>query len=290
MYKKLIVFDINMDWKRYDAKDERYKEKDYTFKILDRANKNQTIAILTSAWIGDALDFIKKNNITTGFLVANGGSIIYNIGTNNVEEVHYLEPDDVNTIVHHGIMLNRNIVIYTFNHKYIYVSNEITYRKLQAKSYSNFEVIKDYDQLKKICESNEVLDISYAHIWQDNKSDAEAKVIESIKQYFYNEKNNIAIKANATSSYTHFTHKDSTKLKACHKVMALSGIDAMNDILYVSTTCINRDCYVNFKNTLIVNNPDFFYEIKDAKQPKFLVDEFDNLSQDLGKETNSFWK
>ena len=289
MYKKLVVFDFNMDWKHYDRKDERYKDKDLVFSLLKQANEYVTPVIVTSAWIVDAINFIANNNINHGYLIANGGAIIYNIAEQRILQINRMEVDDINALVHHGLMLNLNIVIYTTKHKYIYVCNQINYQRLANASYSPYELIKDYKQLQQVLELNDIVDVAYVNLFDNKKANLD-NILTKLNNYFASENSNLIFKASEASNFIHIQNKQSTKLIALQYVMALFQAENMNDVLYVAATSIDRDSYLHFKNTLVTSNPDFIYEIRATKKAKYLIDEINNLSPDLGRETNSFWK
>lgn len=70
--------------------------------------------------------------------------------------------------------------------------------------------------------------------------------------------------------------------------MLINGIDSLSDILYVAASCIDNDCYIAFKNSLITSNSDFINEIGNHKEHKYLAREINNIDPDLGLKTNSF--
>lgn len=289
-FNKLIIFDINLDWNKYDENDKRYKDLSLIWALYKQAVEHQTVVIQSSGWFQDCIDYIDQTRIKKGYLIANAGAIIYDIAKQKIIEVNPIKSEEVKAIVHHGIMLNINMVISTPKQKYVFVSDEVSYKRIENSLYSKPKWIESYEQLDKIINKDDIVDIAYITPFETGKNEVQRQFQYNIERYFDNEVNDIVIKANQSSPFVHFSSAKSKKLKALQQVMALANIEHLNDIMYIACTCINRECYLYFKNTLIANNPDFLVEIAGAKPPKYISNEINNLNIDFGKETNSFWK
>lgn len=289
-YKKIVVFDVNLDWNCYKKEDRRYKDLPLVYTLIEQASKYQTIIIQTSGCLPDAIDFLHAHHIEKGYLIASGGAIIFDIAANKIIEQHNLEADDIQTIVHHGIMHNVNISIYTPDRKFLYVSNEVCYSSNKGLCYSPHEVIQTYDMLKQTISRTDIVDIAYYHLLGSVNNPKQNVLLYNWDKYWEGEICNLNIKVNRTSSYVHFSNKEATKLKAVEKIMGLTGVDHLSDVLYIAASCVNNECYVTFRNSLITSNADFLNEIGNRKQHKYLAENAKALDPEFGLKSNTFWK
>ncbi|XQP55542.1 MAG: HAD hydrolase family protein [Mycoplasmoidaceae bacterium] len=289
-HKKLVVFDINLDWNCYKQEDRRYKDLPLVYPLIRKAYEYQTVVILTSGCLTDALDFVNTHEIKKGYLVASGGAIIYDIENSKILEMHTLDHDDIHAIVHHGIMNFVNVTVYTPTRKFIYVSNDVGYNNLKNLCYSQHEVLQTYDMLQQTLSRTDIVDIGYLMFLGPLDHPKQRLLLYNLEKYCENEVTNLTFKTNNTSKYVHIGTKNSTKLKAVEKLMALNDIKQFGDVLYIAASCINSDCYISFKNSLIASNNDFFNEIGYKKNHKFLAEEINKLDPEFGKKTGSFWK
>lgn len=289
-YKKIIVFDVNLDWNCYKQEDRRYKDLPLIYSLLEKAGKYQTVVITTSGCLTDAIDFINNHNIKKGYLVASGGSIIYDIAQGKPIEIHTLNNDDVQTIVHHGIMNFINVTFYTPDRKFIYVSNDIGYNNLKSLCYSNHEVIDSYDTLQRTLNRTDIVDVGYLMFLGPLDHPKQRLVLYNLDKYYENETTHLSFKTNNTSKYVHIGTSDSTKLKAIQRIMALNDIQNLSDVLYIAASCINNDCYIAFKNALLASNSDFINEIGSKRQHKYVAQEVSKLDPEFGLHSNKFWK
>lgn len=289
-FKKLVVFDTNLDWKIYSPEDPRYRDINLLLALFKQAYEHQTIVITTSGSLNDALAFMARANFERGFLVASGGGVIYDFSKKKIILKNVMDKDEIRAVIHHGIMFGLNIAIQTINHKYLIVSNTVAYEKIKDKVFSPFIIINNHSDLNIIIEAEEIVDVSFVNLVEASKNSKERSMLFHLDCYFENEINNLVTKANKTSIFTHIGNKASTKYKAVQTIMDLNGIENPNDVLYVGGTCINKQCYITFRNTLITSNPDFIYEIGNCKRHRYLAQEINNLDPELGLRTNSFWK
>ncbi|MCQ3908157.1 MAG: HAD hydrolase family protein [Mycoplasmoidaceae bacterium] len=236
----------------------------------------------------DALDFVYTHEITKGYLVASGGAIIYDIAAGKAIEIKTLDTDDAQTIAHHGIMASVNLTIYTPDRKFLYISNDVSYKMIKGMCYSQHEVIQSYDMLQKTLSRSDIVDIGYYLLNGSVDNQKQKILLYNIDKYWEDEICKLSIKTNKTSNYVHIGNKDSTKLKAIEKIMSLVGVEHLSDVLYIAASCVNNECYVTFRNSLITSNSDFINEIGNRKQHKYLAQEINNLDPEFGLKSNSF--
>lgn len=289
-HKKIVVFDINLDWNCYKKEDRRYKDLPLVYPLIKKASECQTVIIQTSGCLIDALDFVYTHEITKGYLVASGGAIIYDIAAGKAIEIKTLDTDDAQTIAHHGIMASVNLTIYTPDRKFLYISNDVSYKMIKGMCYSQHEVIQSYDMLQKTLSRSDIVDIGYYLLNGSVDNQKQKILLYNIDKYWEDEICKLSIKTNKTSNYVHIGNKDSTKLKAIEKIMSLVGVEHLSDVLYIAASCVNNECYVTFRNSLITSNSDFINEIGNRKQHKYLAQEINNLDPEFGLKSNSFWK
>lgn len=289
-YKKLVVFDINLDWNCYKKEDRRYKDLPLVYQLIEQAAKYQTVVIQTSGCLVDALDFINTHNVKKGYLIASGGAVIYDIATKQVIQSNTLNTDDIRTIVHHGIMYGVNVTIHTLDRKFIYISNAISYNSIKGLCYSQHEVIDNYDLLQQTLSRTDVVDIGYYHFLGSVNNSKQNVLLYNLDKYWEGEICNIVVKNNKTSSYVHIGRKESTKLKSIEKVMGITGVENLSDVLYIAASCVNNECYITFKNSLITSNSDFINEIGNRKPHKYLAENAATIDPEFGLKSNSFWK
>ncbi|MBQ0045740.1 MAG: HAD hydrolase family protein [Mycoplasma sp.] len=289
-YKKLVVFDINLDWNCYKKEDRRYKDLPLVYDLIEQASKYQTIVIQTSGCLVDALDFLNTHNVKKGYLVASGGAIIYDIAAQKIIQCNTLDPDDIQTVVHHGIMHGVNVTIYTPDRKFLYVSNSVSYNSIKDMCYSQHEIIDNYELLQQTLSRTDIVDIGYYHFLGSVNNSKQNLLLYNLDKYWEDEICNIVVKINKTSSYVHVGDKQSTKLKAIEKLMGITGVENLSDVLYIAASCVNSECYITFKNSLITSNSDFINEIGNRKQHKYLAENAQNLDPEFGLNSNSFWK
>lgn len=289
-YKKLVVFDVNLDWNCYKQTDRRYKDLPLVYSLLEKASKYQTVVVQTSGCLTDALDFLNTHHIETGYLIASGGAIIYDIAKKEIIEANVLDPDDIQTIVHHGIMYGVNVAIYTPDRKFMYIANSVAYNAIKNNCYSLHEIIDTYDLLQQTLSRTDIVDIGYLHFLGSINNSKQNILLYNLDKYFEGEICNIAIKTNKTSKYVHIGTKESTKLRAIEKVMGITGVQQLSDVLYIAASCVNNECYITFKNSLITSNSDFMYEVGSNKTHRYLAQGVNNLDPEFGLKTNKFWK
>ena len=289
-HKKLVVFDINLDWNCYKKEDRRYKDLPLVYKLIEQASKFQPIVIQTSGCLVDALDFVNTHKITSGYLIASGGAIIYDIAKTQIISANYMDKDDVESVVHHGLMNNVNVTIYTPDRKFLYVANDVGYNIIKGMCYSQHEIIDNYELLKQTLSRNDIVDIGYYLIHGAVNNRKHDYILYNLDKYWENEIVNVIVKTNKTSNYVHIGNKASTKLKAIEKIMALVGVDNLSDILYIAASCVNNECYITFRNSLITSNSDFLNEIGNKKQHRYLAENADKLDPEFGLKSDSFWK
>lgn len=289
-YKKIVVFDVNLDWNCYKQEDRRYKDLPLVYSLMKEASKYQTIVIQTSGCLVDALDYANEHEIKTGYIVASGGSIIYDLANNKIVQMLPLSQDDVQAVVHHGIMHNINITFYTPERKFIYVSNTVGYQSLRNMCYSHHELIESYDLLQKTLNRTDIVDIGYLMFLGPLDHPKQRLVLYNLNKFWDDEICNLSFKTNNTSKFVHIGDKNATKIKAVEKIMELNGVDHLSDVLYVAASCINNECFVSFKNSIVASNSDFFNEIGANANPKYIADQVYNLDPEFGLHTNSFWK
>lgn len=289
-YKKIVVFDVNLDWNCYKQEDRRYRDLPLIYPLIKKAYEHQTVVITTSGCLVDAIDFINTHEIKKGYLVASGGAIIYDIAAEKIIQMNTLSQEDAHAIVHHGIMNFINVTIYTPTRKFIFVSDDVSYKTLRKLCYSQHELLSTNDMLQQVLSRNDIVDIGYLMFLGPLSHPKERWVIYDLEKYYENEVNNLTFKTNNTSKYVHIGTKESTKFNAIETIMHIVGTNHLSDVLYIAASCINNECYVSFKNSLITSNNDFFNEIGYKKQHKFLADEIKNLDPEFGLKTNSFWK
>ncbi|MCQ3907506.1 MAG: HAD family hydrolase [Mycoplasmoidaceae bacterium] len=244
--------------------------------------------ITTSGCLTDALDFVNNHKIKNGYLVASGGAIIYDIAEGKIIEMHTISNEDVQAIVHHGIMNFINVTFYTPDRKFIYVSNDIGYHNLKHLCYSHHEVLDTYDMLQKTLNRTDIVDIGYLMFLGPLDHPKQRLVLYNLDKYFENEIPSLTFKTNNTSKYVHIGTKDSTKLKAVQKIMAKQNIQNLSDVLYIAASCINNECYIAFKNSILASNSDFINEIGNRKKPKYIEQEAPKLDPEFGLHTNNF--
>jgi len=289
-HKKLIVFDLNLDWKQDLEQKESNKDREIILSLMKRAYDFQTVVLTTSGCFFDALDFVLKNKIDKGYLVANGGAIIYDIANKKVISEHFLQNSDVRALFHHGYTMGLNIIFATKINKYIYVSNSILYEKMKRKAYSPYTIINQYNKLNEILSSNEILDLSYTSHYDSGVELIDSLQLYNVERFYDNEVMNFIPKVNKSSVFIHFGSKQSTKYKAILAVMAYANIDSPKDVLYIASTCFNRDCYLGFKNTLVSTNPNILLELEKGKKHNFIQEKWKQLDEKFGLETDNFWK
>lgn len=289
-YKKLVVFDFGIDWKDYsDLK--KYKDLGLVYPLVKEASLYQTVVCSTSACLPDAIDFMKSKGINSGYLVASGGAIVYDMVKNEIISKICLTKEEVQQTVHHGLMLGLNMAITTPTEKFFFISNSVSYELIKQRTYSPYKVITTYEQLQEVINREDIVDIAFANLVSPHKALRENFNIYKLERFFDNEINDLNIKINQTSIFCHIAKKEATKLKALFKVMSVSGVTQLTDILYIAATCINRECFINFKNSLITSNKNFEHEIKDInKKRHYLANEINNLDSEFGLKSDSFWK
>lgn len=288
-YNKLIVIDINLDWK-IDDKDYKNKDMPLVLSLFKKASQYQTVVLQTSNCLVDAIDLIKSLNIKKGYLVASGGAIIYDIAQEKILQMYTLDPDDIQTMIHHGIMNGINITLYTSDRKFMYVSNAVAYNTIKNKCYSQYEIIDNYDLLQKTLSRTDIVDIGYLYLLGSSNNSKQDKFLSNLEKFWENEVSSISIKSNKTSDFVHVGHKDATKLKGIQYIMGLTNVGHLSDVLYVGASIVNNECYITFKNSLITSNSDFINEIGSKNKHKFIATEINNLDPEFGLHSNSFWK
>lgn len=289
-YKKIIVIDINLDWNCYPQEDRRYKELPLVFDLIKKASKYQTLVISTSGCLSDAQDWLNRQNINIGYLIASGGSIIYDIAKKEIIQVNILDHDDILSIVHHGIMHGINVSIYTLDRKFMYISNAVSYNGIKNICYSQHEIIETYDLLLKTLQRTDIVDIGYLHYIGSINNDKQNRLLNNLDKYWEDEICNVIVKTNNTSKYIHFGTKNSTKLNAIQKIMSLNDIEHLSDVLYIASSCVNNQCFVTFPNALVAANADFINEIGNKKPTISISEGIEKLDPEFGLKTNSFWK
>jgi len=289
-HKKLIVFDINLDWKQGSERLSWNKDIDDIFALFKKASQFQTVVLTTSGCFFDAVDFVVKSNIDKGYLITNGGALIYDIAAKKIIAEHYLSKADVKALFHHGFTMGLNIVFSAKTNKYIFVSNRILFEKLKKDIYSPCTVIESYKQLNEILENEDILDLSYSSIYQSGADLIDSLQLYNVERVYDNEVCNFIPKINRTSMFIHFGSKESTKYKAIQTVMSYANIDSPNDVLYVAASCCNKLCYIAFKNSLISSDPVMLLELGNNKKHRYISEEMDHLDDKFGLESDSFWK
>lgn len=289
-YKKLVVVDVNLDWNCYPKEDRRYKDLPLVWGLLKDIAKYQTLVVTTSGCLSDAKDWLNQQNVTTGYLVASGGSIIYDIAKQEILQCNVLDYDDILTVVHHGIMHGVNVTIYTPDRKFMYISNAVSYNGIKNICYSQHEIIENYDMLRKTLTRTDIVDIGYLHYIGSVNNEKQMMLLYNLDKYWENEICNVIVKTNKTSKYIHIGTKDSTKLKAIQKIMAWNDIEHISDVLYIASSCVNNQCYVNFTNAMVASNADFINEIGNRKQHLSISEGVKKLDPQFGLKSNSFWK
>lgn len=288
-HKKLIVFDVNLDWNSYKQEDHRYQDLPLVYSLMKKASKYQTIVIQTSNCLVDLLDFANKQDLNKGYLIASGGAIIYDLAQRKIISSNPLDNDDVRTIIHHGLMDNANIGIYTTDRKFMYVSNTVSYSLMNKRAYSEHEVINTYELLEKTLQRTDIVDISFSLLLGSLNNRKQNVLLYNVDRFFEGETTTLNINANKTTNFVHISSKDSTKIKAIEKIMAIEHIELLSDVLYIAASCINTDCFISFKNCLVTSNTDFTNEIGN-KPCKYLANEQEKLDPEFGLKSNSFWK
>lgn len=289
-FKKLVVFDVNLDWNCYKQEDRRYKDLPLVYDLMSKASKCQTIVVQTSGCLIDALDFATAHHLEKGYVIASGGAIIYDLEQKKIIDIHTLDGDDIRTIVHHGLMNGINITIYTPDRKFIYLANDVSYSAIKGLCYSQHEIIDSYDLLQQTMSRTDIVDVGFYHFLGTVDNTKQNRLLFSLDKYWEGEICNVIVKTNKTSKYVHVGDKQSTKLQAIHKIMGIVGIDHITDVLYIAASCVNNECYITFKNSLITSNQDYLNEIGNKKPHKYLAQEINNLDPEFGLKTNSFWK
>lgn len=289
-HNKLVVVDINLDWKFDKLNDRRYKDMPLVYDLTNKASQYQTVVVSTSGCLSDALDFAGKINLNKGYIIASSGSIIYDLAQRKIIEMLTIDSDDIQTIIHHGLMNGINIAIYTSNRKFMYVCNNVVYDALKDDCYSHHDVITSYDLLKQTLQRTDIVDIAYLHFLGSVNNSKQDLLLSNLDKYWEQEVCNVAIKLNRTTSYVHFGHKEATKLKAIQRIMSICNVLNQSDVLYIAGSCVNRECYITFRNSLITANSDFINEVGNKMNHKYLAKEVNTLDPEFGLHSNSFWK
>lgn len=289
-HKKLVVFDVNLDWKFEQQNDYKYKDMPLVYDLITKAVQYQPIIIQTTECLVDAIGFANSLNLKSGYLIASGGSIVYDIAQAKILQILNMDNDDVRTAVHHGLMYGLNVSIYTPDRKFMYISNTAVYATIKDKFYSPYDVIIDYDLLKKTLERTDIVDVGYLHALGTVNNQKQDILLNNLEKYWEQEVCNVAIKLNRTSKYVHIGHKKANKLNGIEKVMEIEKVQNQSDVLYIAASCVNGQCYNAFKNCLLTSNPDFINEIGNRKQHLYLAENLDKLDPEFGLKLNSFWK
>ncbi|MCQ2748402.1 MAG: HAD hydrolase family protein [Mycoplasmoidaceae bacterium] len=182
-HKKIVVFDLNLDLNSNKQEESKYKHLPLVYKVMHDAAQYQTIVIQTTNGLSDGINFVRNQNITKGYLIASCGAIIYDITNNKIIDSIPLNNNVVYTIVHHGIMSNVNVGIYTADKKFIFVSDNVGYSVNKDNSYGPYDVIPSYDLLTKALTRTDIVDVSYFTYYGKFDKQFTEQLIGSLNHY-----------------------------------------------------------------------------------------------------------
>lgn len=226
---KIIAIDINFFENSTNGLDVENDVK----KILQRISGDQNLVIMTNENLSDAIQKIKQLNVRSGYIIANAGATIYNIGSEQTLYTMQFHEDIAKAIAHIATLHDLIVIINDRN------GGKISYKlnKWIEKHFDNSHIngycsdIVFYDEWQEFFNKLQTFEINSIEIFFPfNKKD----IIEQNKIEFLSKVKSI-VNADIFSNenWMFITPKNATRLCALNKICKLINLDIKKNSLYI---------------------------------------------------------
>lgn len=275
--QKIVVFDMNFDYK------EKIELNQKIIPFIKIASQYQIVLIVTTSSMKNALEYINFNTITSGYLVADSGAIIYDIAKQEYFFESKIVYNNAFGLIHDGLMSTFNVVLDLKSDHLINGADLLTTSYLATHSYTPLDVIKDYEALKQVLVDRNIYAVKYYSINRNLLKKANL-LIAAIKQDYP-----VNVYENLENNFYSIVNDDCTKIGAIYKVMSQEKISETDNVLYIGITSIDFESINAFKNKIA--NAGFINQLSfNNKKIKILDENINKLDLMFGAKTNNFWQ
>lgn len=265
---KLIIIDIDFHKINTDNVDVFQNIKN----LLQQISGDQNLIIITNENLTDAIDFITKLNLRSGYLISNSGAVIYDIGAQKTLFEMRIKPEEVHSICHVATLRDLIVIVNDRNgHKITYeINNSMQKILLNQNNLDYYKGLKIYNVWRNFIYNLSTLNInSIEIILPESKV---GSINNSIKDFVHDIHKLVNLEIFKSKNNLFITPKFASRLNAISKVASMLKKRIETDALYVGVSSFqnrlikycyfsvtSREIYHQYKDLLTGKLPTIFF-------------------------------
>ncbi|MDR0545652.1 MAG: HAD hydrolase family protein [Mycoplasmataceae bacterium] len=239
-FSKIFVFDINPGTN--SITNELVVGK--LAQVLKNICLYQHVVIVAHSNLSVLIKMVKDAGITNGFIISDQGARVYHIKSKKLIYDNAISDDNVQAIIHFGIMSDALVVLSGTNLEHAYSFNVLNSIDLNKKHYIPLDYSSDYQTFSRFAKSTNIYS---AMVYFKNKD-----AVVNIAKFFQQISLDWDFKVHQPlSSFFVITNNCDSKHNAILKIMEHVNIPSNDNVFYYSLNEIDDYCMRLFKNSFV---------------------------------------